>query len=48
MEKCPKCKSEEVAASTPRTKYSCGSSDYDQRPNTFQQSEECENSVKSK
>ena len=38
---CPKCGSVEVEAMTPRTTYACGSSDYDQRPNTFSQSEQC-------
>lgn len=40
-EGCPKCSKEEVDAMTPRTVYGCGSSDYDQRPNTFKQSDEC-------
>ena len=40
-EKCPKCGAIEVDSMTPRTVYECGSSDYDQRPNTFIQSEEC-------
>ena len=40
-EYCPKCGSIEIDAMTPRTKYACGSSDYDKRPNTFQQSDEC-------
>lgn len=39
--KCPKCGSFEVESMTPRTTYSCGSSDYDQRPNTFRQSVQC-------
>jgi hypothetical protein len=39
--RCPKCNSEEIDATTPRTVYACGSSDYDQRPNTFIQSDEC-------
>ena len=39
--KCPKCNSEEVDAMTPRTVYDCGSSDYDQRPDTFIQSDKC-------
>ena len=39
--KCPKCGAVEVDAMTPRTVYACGSSDYDQRPNTFSQSEQC-------
>lgn len=41
MSKCPKCESIEVEAQSPRTVYECGSSDYDQRPNTFVQSEQC-------
>lgn len=40
-DKCPKCGAVEVEAMTPRTTYACGSSDYDQRPNTFNQSEQC-------
>jgi hypothetical protein len=32
---CPRCGAPEVAAETPRTVYACGSSDYDQRPGTF-------------
>jgi len=40
--KCPKCNSEEVDAMKPRTVYECGSSDYDQRPGTFIQSDKCE------
>lgn len=40
-EKCPVCHSEEVSALTARTVYACGSSDYDQRPNTFRQSDKC-------
>lgn len=35
-ETCPNCNAPEVAASTPRTTYACGSSDYDQRPGTFE------------
>lgn len=38
---CPKCGAVEVGAMTPRTVYDCGSSDYDQRPNTFHQSDTC-------
>jgi hypothetical protein len=38
---CPKCGAPEVEAMTPRTKYKCGSSDYDQRPNTFKQTMRC-------
>lgn len=40
-DKCPKCGAVEVEAMTPRTTYACGSSDYDQKPNTFSQSEQC-------
>jgi|6_EtaG_2_1085325.scaffolds.fasta_scaffold33539_3 hypothetical protein len=40
-EKCPKCGSSEIEAMTPRTTYECGSSDYDQRPSTFKQSQAC-------
>jgi hypothetical protein len=36
-EKCPSCDAPEVEASTPRTTYACGSSDLDQRPETFMQ-----------
>lgn len=39
--KCPKCGEFEVGSNTPRTVYACGSSDYDQRPNTFNQTEKC-------
>ena len=38
---CPKCGAVEVDAITPRTVYACGSSDYDQRPNTYTQSVQC-------
>ena len=38
---CPECGAKEVEASTPRTVYACGSSDYDQRPGSFVQSENC-------
>ena len=41
MLKCPKCGSFETDAYIPRTVYLCGSSDYDQREGTFQQSEIC-------
>jgi hypothetical protein len=34
-EKCPACAAPEVPATTPRTVYACGSSDYDQRPGSF-------------
>ena len=39
--KCPKCGSVEIPAMSPRTFYECGSSDYDQRPGTFVQSDVC-------
>jgi hypothetical protein len=45
-EKCPKCGAVEIDAMTPRTVYLCGSSDYDQRLNTFSQSEECKQNEK--
>mgnify|MGYP001571203325 CR=1 FL=1 len=38
---CPACGAREVEASTPRTVYACGSSDYDQRPGTFIASTDC-------
>jgi hypothetical protein len=38
---CPKCGAPEVEAMTLRTKYRCGSSDYDQRPGTFKQVFKC-------
>lgn len=38
---CPKCGALEIDAMTPRTIYKCGSSDYDQRPNTFKQTIKC-------
>lgn len=41
QEKCPKCGANEVDSMSPRTHYACGSSDYDQRPNTFRQSDGC-------
>lgn len=40
-EKCPECGSEEISTMMPRTLYECGSSDYDQRPGTFEKSVEC-------
>jgi hypothetical protein len=40
-EHCPKCGSLEVDANTPMTVYECGSKDFDQRPNTFKQSDNC-------
>ena len=47
-EKCLKCEAIEVDAMTPRTVYKCGSSDYDQRPNTFTQSENCKQGEREK
>ncbi|MEA2037961.1 MAG: hypothetical protein U9O94_10730 [Nanoarchaeota archaeon] len=41
MELCPRCESIEIESNTPRTVYHCGSSDYDQRPNTFKQTKKC-------
>jgi len=38
---CQKCGGCEVDAMTPRTVYSCGSSDYDQREGTFIRGAEC-------
>ena len=38
--KCPKCGAIEIDAMTPKTVYACGSSDYDQRPNTFVESDQ--------
>lgn len=38
---CPKCKAKEVNKNSPRTYYKCGSNDYDQRPGTFVQSQQC-------
>ena len=38
---CPECGSPEVDAGTPRTVYSCFSSDYDQRPGTFIKGSAC-------
>jgi len=38
---CPKCGAKEMGHGGPRTGYICGSSDYDRRPGTFIQSEEC-------
>lgn len=40
-ERCPQCGLIEIDAMTPRTVYECGSSDYDQRPGTFKESENC-------
>lgn len=41
MDKCRKCASPEIEAMTPRTVYECASSDYDEREETFKQSELC-------
>lgn len=35
FEKCPHCGSVEIPSNGPRSTYACGSSDYDQRPDTF-------------
>jgi len=40
-DKCPECGANEVEAYTPRTVYSCDSSDYDRRPGTFYQGKDC-------
>ena len=40
-DKCKECGASEIPAMTPRTVYKCGSSDYDRRPGTFKQSENC-------
>ena len=44
-ESCPMCGAPEVEANTPRTTYACRSSDYDQRPGTFKQSDQCKTSL---
>ena len=41
MPGCPVCGNPEIDSATARTVYSCGSSDYDQRPGTFKQSRDC-------
>lgn len=38
---CPFCGAPEVERFHPRTQYACGSSDFDQRPGTFKQSDYC-------
>lgn len=43
--KCPVCGGHEVESNSPRTTYTCGSSDYDQRPGTFQRGRHCYSSV---
>lgn len=35
-DRCPNCGAFEVCSATSRTVYDCGSSDYDQRPGTFE------------
>ncbi len=40
-DKCPECGAYEVDAMTPRTVYSCGSSDYDRRDGTFKKGGGC-------
>lgn len=40
-DRCEICGAVEVAAMSPRTKYACGSSDYDKRPGTFKQGDNC-------
>lgn len=40
-QKCLICGAPEIEAGTPRTIYACGSSDYDQRPGTFLQHDDC-------
>ena len=42
---CEKCGAGEVESLTPRTVYSCGSSDYDKRPNTFKRGEMCSDEI---
>ncbi len=44
-ENCPVCTEPEVEASTPRTVYACGSSDYDQRPGTFELGPRCKDKI---
>jgi len=41
MDKCPNCGAPEVDWCGAETHYKCGSSDYDQRPGTFNQSINC-------
>ena len=40
-EQCPWCGALEIESDSPRTTYSCGSSCYDQRDGTWQQSTLC-------
>ncbi len=44
-DKCPMCGAEEVEANTPRTVFACGSSNFDNRPRTFRQSDNCDSIV---
>ena len=44
-DKCPVCGADEVEENSPRTKYACGSSDYDGRPDTFKQAANCKRST---
>lgn len=44
-DKCPVFGAIEVDSGTPRTVYACGSSDYDNRPGTFNQSNRCVTSM---
>lgn len=39
--RCPDCGAPEIQKAHPRTFYSCGSSDYDARPGTFDKGEGC-------
>ena len=48
VERCPCCSSVEIASSGPRTKYDCGSSDYDQRPGSFEQTQKCKELIMNK
>ena len=41
VKKCPNCNSEEIDSITSRTVYSCGSSDFNQTPDSFMQSDKC-------
>jgi len=44
-DRCPKCGAEEVDAMSPRTRYACGSSDFDGRPGTFKQGDSCNDKI---
>lgn len=39
--RCPYCGSKEVSFYNPRTKYACGTTSYDDRPGTFQRTNDC-------